>query len=139
MQDMHYADFAEDDVSGPNSIVSDMVLIWEDQSTALLAAIKEYEASKWKVIGQKVGKPAKVGTPTRILGRDVDTQFTRLANNMRRKTSVEGFEELGPQFIFGRNSMRRYPVTQTPILRPSLGIMRICNERPMELILALRP
>ncbi|KAH0538999.1 hypothetical protein FGG08_004449 [Glutinoglossum americanum] len=28
---------------------------------ALLAAIKEYEASKWKVIGQKVGKPAKVG------------------------------------------------------------------------------
>lgn len=32
----------------------------EDQSAALLAAIKEYEASKWKVIGQKVGKPAKV-------------------------------------------------------------------------------
>jgi hypothetical protein len=23
-------------------------------------AIKEYEANKWKVIGQKVGKPAKV-------------------------------------------------------------------------------
>ncbi|CAD6591085.1 MAG: hypothetical protein ASARMPREDX12_004918 [Alectoria sarmentosa] len=40
-KDMHYADFAEDD------------------SAALLAAIKEYEASKWKVIGQKVGKPAK--------------------------------------------------------------------------------
>lgn len=31
------------------------------QSAALLAAIKEYEASKWKVIGAKVGKPAKVG------------------------------------------------------------------------------
>lgn len=30
------------------------------QSAALLAAIKEYEASKWKFIGQKVGKPAKV-------------------------------------------------------------------------------
>lgn len=30
------------------------------QSAALLAAIKEYEASKWKVIGAKVGKPAKV-------------------------------------------------------------------------------
>ena len=29
------------------------------QSAALLNAIKEYEASKWKVIGQKVGKPAK--------------------------------------------------------------------------------
>jgi len=40
-KDMHYADFAE------------------DESAALLAAIKEYESSKWKVIGQKVGKPAK--------------------------------------------------------------------------------
>jgi hypothetical protein len=26
----------------------------------LLAAIKEYDANKWKVVGQKVGKPAKV-------------------------------------------------------------------------------
>ncbi|KAI9786011.1 MAG: hypothetical protein M1816_008163 [Peltula sp. TS41687] len=40
-KDMHYAEFAE------------------DESAALLAAIKEYEANKWKVIGQKVGKPAK--------------------------------------------------------------------------------
>ncbi|KAI4272090.1 MAG: hypothetical protein LQ337_005550 [Flavoplaca oasis] len=40
-KDMHYADFAE------------------DESAALLAAIKDYEASKWKVIGAKVGKPAK--------------------------------------------------------------------------------
>ncbi|KAI9717603.1 MAG: hypothetical protein M1828_007164 [Chrysothrix sp. TS-e1954] len=40
-KDMHYAEFAE------------------DESAALLAAIKEYEASKWKVIGQKLGKPAK--------------------------------------------------------------------------------
>ncbi|KAH8723808.1 hypothetical protein GQ44DRAFT_619674, partial [Phaeosphaeriaceae sp. PMI808] len=39
--DMHYAEFAE------------------DESAALLAAIKEYDANKWKVIGQKVGKPAK--------------------------------------------------------------------------------
>jgi hypothetical protein len=31
------------------------------QSAALLAAIKEYDANKWKAIGQKVGKPAKVG------------------------------------------------------------------------------
>lgn len=30
------------------------------QSQALLNAIKEYENNKWKVIGQKVGKPAKV-------------------------------------------------------------------------------
>ena len=30
------------------------------QSAALLTAIKDYEANKWKVIGAKVGKPAKV-------------------------------------------------------------------------------
>jgi hypothetical protein len=40
-KDMHYAEFAE------------------DESAALLAAIKEYEQQKWKVIGAKVGKPAK--------------------------------------------------------------------------------
>lgn len=40
-KDMHYAEFAE------------------DESQALLNAIKEYEANKWKEIGKKVGKPAK--------------------------------------------------------------------------------
>ncbi|EMF14798.1 uncharacterized protein SEPMUDRAFT_40399, partial [Sphaerulina musiva SO2202] len=40
-KDMHYAEFAE------------------DESAALLQAIKDYENNKWKVIGQKVGKPAK--------------------------------------------------------------------------------
>lgn len=40
-KDMHYAEFGE------------------DESAALLAAIKEYDQNKWKVIGQKVGKPAK--------------------------------------------------------------------------------
>ncbi|KAH8601279.1 putative Myb-like transcription factor-like protein [Bisporella sp. PMI_857] len=40
-KDMHYAEFAE------------------DESQALLNAIKEYEANKWKTIGAKVGKPAK--------------------------------------------------------------------------------
>ncbi|KAF2205498.1 hypothetical protein GQ43DRAFT_362236, partial [Delitschia confertaspora ATCC 74209] len=40
-KDMHYAEFAE------------------DESAALLAAIKEYDTNKWKVIGAKVGKPAK--------------------------------------------------------------------------------
>lgn len=39
---MHYAEFAE------------------DESHALASAIKEYENNKWKAIGQKVGKPAKV-------------------------------------------------------------------------------
>ncbi|KAF2095378.1 hypothetical protein NA57DRAFT_44374, partial [Rhizodiscina lignyota] len=40
-KDMHYAEFAA------------------DEEAALLAAIKEYEANKWKEIGKKVGKPAK--------------------------------------------------------------------------------
>lgn len=30
------------------------------QCQALACALKDYEASKWKVIGQKLGKPAKV-------------------------------------------------------------------------------
>ncbi|MCJ1326788.1 hypothetical protein MMC10_003454 [Thelotrema lepadinum] len=46
-KDMHYAEFAE------------------DESAALLEAIKEYDAQKWKIIGQKVGKPAKVFTDSR--------------------------------------------------------------------------
>jgi len=40
-KDMHYAEFAE------------------DESIALRDAIREYETNKWKVIGQKIGKPAK--------------------------------------------------------------------------------
>ncbi|KAH8167443.1 hypothetical protein CIB48_g812 [Xylaria polymorpha] len=40
-KDMHYAEFAE------------------NESQALLNAIKDYENNKWKTIGQKVGKPAK--------------------------------------------------------------------------------
>jgi hypothetical protein len=40
-KDMHYAEFAQ------------------DESEQLLQAIKEYEANKWKVIGAKLGKPAK--------------------------------------------------------------------------------
>lgn len=63
LQDMHYAEFAEDEVrsGGPDSTDGSSVLTWR-QSAALLAAIKEYEASKWKVIGQKLGKPAKVSS-----------------------------------------------------------------------------
>lgn len=40
-KDMHYAEFAE------------------DEKQALANAIKEYDNNKWKVVGQKVGKPAK--------------------------------------------------------------------------------
>lgn len=60
---MHYAEFAEDEVLCLNSIANiahTKTMLTAAQSAALLAAIKEYEANKWKVIGQKVGKPAKV-------------------------------------------------------------------------------
>ena len=58
---MHYAEFAEDEVSRPSTTKVDASLIDQSvQSQALLNAIKEYENNKWKVIGQKVGKPAKV-------------------------------------------------------------------------------
>ena len=57
-QDMHYAEFAEDEASycSPHTYSSSDIV----QSVALREAIKEYEANKWKAIGQKLGKPAKV-------------------------------------------------------------------------------
>lgn len=64
-KDMHYAEFAEDEVritSAPVATFANVVnLLTVDslQSAALMSAIKEYENNKWKVIGQKVGKPAK--------------------------------------------------------------------------------
>lgn len=62
---MHYAEFAEDEVSlsGQPRCCGRPILI-RKQSAALLAAIKEYDANKWKAIGQKVGKPAKVCSDT---------------------------------------------------------------------------
>ena len=64
---MHYAEFAEDEVSFKTGLVVDIRvgrsnenMLTSVQSAALLAAIKQYDADKWKVIGQKVGKPAKV-------------------------------------------------------------------------------
>ena len=65
---MHYAEFAEDEVSfvwcscSLRRVVSSEQFVnrCDLQSAALLNAIKEYENNKWKVIGQKVGKPAKV-------------------------------------------------------------------------------
>ena len=70
-KDMHYAEFAE------------------DESAALLAAIKDYEASKWKVIGQKVGKPAKV-IMRPFAGGSSGTSLTRArhANNMPKSISA---------------------------------------------------
>jgi hypothetical protein len=45
-------------------------MLTSKKSASLLAAIKEYDANKWKVIGQKVGKPAKV-CPIRFCDRAV--------------------------------------------------------------------
>jgi hypothetical protein len=56
---MHYAEFAEDEVR-KYGLIAVMWLTNSGQSIALREAIREYEANKWKVIGQKVGKPAKV-------------------------------------------------------------------------------
>lgn len=62
---MHYAEFAEDEVSNFVRLTAGLSRWWNEiltvvQSAALLQAIKDYENNKWKVIGQKVGKPAKV-------------------------------------------------------------------------------
>jgi hypothetical protein len=91
---MHYAEFAEDEVLCLNSIaniVHTKTMLTAAQSAALLAAIKEYEANKWKVIGQKVGKPAKASersaAPIPILV--VKLTAFRLANSMRKNT-LEG-------------------------------------------------
>ncbi len=61
---MHYAEFAEDEVSNfvrlTASLIRWNIVLTFEQSAALMQAIKDYETNKWKVIGQKVGKPAKV-------------------------------------------------------------------------------
>lgn len=59
----------------------------DDQEQALLAAIKEYDANKWKAIGQKLGKPAKVRS-TRSLMSSAFRRLTvsRHASNSRRKS-----------------------------------------------------
>lgn len=58
VKDMHYADFAEDEVRLTGRKFG--CRLPKRQSQALLNAIKEYEANKWKEIGRRVGKPAKV-------------------------------------------------------------------------------
>ncbi len=79
-QDMHYAEFAEDEVS------SQRPQVWSStdtiKSAALREAIKEYEANKWKAIGQKLGKPAKVRRTQ--YQRNKLTIRPRHVNNMRK-------------------------------------------------------
>ena len=57
------------------------------QSVKLRDAIKEYEANKWKVIGQKVGKPAKVSIYLIFRMTFNLYIFTRLASNMPKNIS----------------------------------------------------
>ncbi len=67
------------------------------QSAALLAAIKEYEASKWKVIGAKVGKPAKVREAlSSCQWRDSANGICRLVNNTPRNTLEAGLDRAYP-------------------------------------------
>ena len=95
---MHYAEFAEDEVSLSKPIQrhGEPILIWT-QSTALLAAIKEYDANKWKAIGQKVGKPAKVGPDIPLCVPHLlraSTDCSRPASSMRKSTSVESIDNV---------------------------------------------
>lgn len=61
---MHYAEFAEDEVSSfvrlSARLFGRVDVLTVSQSAALLQAIKDYENNKWKAIGARVGKPAKV-------------------------------------------------------------------------------
>jgi len=56
------------------------------QSIKLRDAIKEYEANKWKVIGQKVGKPAKVSYDP-AYSWTPQSNSDRLVNNTPKSTS----------------------------------------------------
>ena len=95
VQDMHYADFAEDDVGPMIQLNYVLSVTGGEQSAALLQAIKEYEASKWKVIGQKVGKPAKVGCSLNSQRfHSIMTEFFRLVSNMRRSILEARFDEV---------------------------------------------
>ncbi|KAI9650790.1 hypothetical protein NHQ30_000821 [Ciborinia camelliae] len=82
-KDMHYAEFAE------------------DESQALLAAIKDYEANKWKAIGQKVGKPAKSEIPSPASARNKRratgpaTASNPSAFNMQSGSSMAGPSSAG--------------------------------------------
>lgn len=96
-----------------------------EQSAALLAAIKEYEASKWKVIGQKVGKPAKVGlrNPSNEQWNIHLTCCHRPANSMPRSTSVGGYKTYISMRGHGTEFLRR--VRRKGVMAQDYG-----NEEP---------
>ena len=71
---MHYADFAEDEVSFHSiyHCIHAQCAKAGVQSAALLAAIRDYEANKWKHIGAKLNKPAKVRALTTLQSTSID-------------------------------------------------------------------
>jgi len=88
---MHYAEFAEDEVSSFVRLTATTKMgthkLTFPQSAALLQAIKDYENNKWKVIGQKVGKPAKVRMSLKSFGIDMrldSISAHRQPTNLRR-------------------------------------------------------
>jgi len=66
------------------------------QSQALLKAIREYDASKWKVIGAKVGKPAKVCLSSVIWLYDYTETMSPQACEQYAKDNFTA-EQLAPQ------------------------------------------
>jgi hypothetical protein len=93
---MHYAEFAEDEVSTCCFVNIHTSVLMGKKSAALLAAIKEYDANKWKAIGQKVGKPAKVSVgPLPCLGVRWGQELTetRLVSSMQRSILVGSTED----------------------------------------------
>jgi len=66
------------------------------QSQALLKAIREYDASKWKVIGAKVGKPAKVRLSSVVRSYDYADPRSPQACEQYAKDNFTA-EQLAPQ------------------------------------------
>lgn len=101
---MHYAEFAEDEVCMAfcrfilSSFGAGQVHLARrsdiDQSQSLLLAIKEYEANKWKEIGKKVGKPAKVFSATELSMNRHNPNINRPASNTRKSTLATNHEHI---------------------------------------------
>jgi len=103
------------------------ILTYEDQSAALLAAIKEYEASKWKVIGQKVGKPAKVRKKKKAYISAA--LLTHIGMRAIREGAFRGtdLKRLDPR------SLRSYDnglIRKKPMLLPGTGARREIQQTP---------
>lgn len=106
------------------------------KSAALLSAIKEYEASKWKVIGAKVGKPAKVkkNPPTPFFPRlgswelAADATYLRRVNSTRRSILVGGSK---------RQSQRHYPTKNSLIYGSDNHRILILPEEAVDMVFAL--